>query len=143
MHDQRESKAKHELDGHRDDRDDQRDEKSRPPILVGENGLVVGQPDKLVVSGAGQVVALQAQPDRIPDRVGGHREHQDNRGRDQQVRETPLGTAIVGADGRCGHGISPLPSMAFCTWTASSSAVFSGSIAVIGASVAEMRVDIA
>ena len=37
--------------------------------------------------------------------------------------------------------MSPFPSMAFCTCSVSSSAVRSGSMSVIGASVAEMRVD--
>ena len=42
-----------------------------------------------------------------------------------------------------GHGNSPFPSMAFCTCAVSSSAVRSGSIAVIGLSAADNRSDTA
>ena len=87
---------------------------------------------------------MQAKPEGVKDRVPGHCEHQNDCGRDQPIGEPTLRAAIIAADdSRTDHGISPLPSMAFWTWMASSSAVRSGSMEVIGARVAEMRVDIA
>lgn len=156
VHHQCQRHAEHELDGDRDDGDGKGDGKRGPPILVAEDGDVVGQADELGVLRRRHVVALQAQPDRVADRIGGDREHQQHRGSDQKERQPALRAGVLAAGRgrsrgglRCrghrwrGHGISPLPSMAFCTCSVSSSAVCSGSMSVIGASVAEIRVDTA
>ena len=81
-------------------------------------------PDEGGVVGGGQVVALQAQPHRIADRVRGDGQHQDHRGGDQQKRQPAVGLLVVARTALGGlgcvvvfqggrHGISPLPSMAF------------------------------
>ena len=101
----------------------ERHDERRPPVPVGEDGRVVVEPDELGVVWGGQVVALQAQPHGVGDRVRGDRQHQQDGGGDQPERQPALGPAVVGAAEStvggglrgCAHGIRPLPSMAFCT----------------------------
>src|SRR5262249_39565745 len=98
--------------------------------------------DERSVVGGGQVVALQAQPDRVTDRICRHRQHENRRGCNQRERQSLFWRQFSGAglNQGGGHGNRPFPSTAFCTWVVSSSAVRSGSISVMGLSTDASRI---
>ena len=124
VHHQRQRQAQHELDRHRHHGDRQRHRQRGPPIPVGQNRDVVVQADEGGVVRGGKVVALQAQPHRVADRIARHRQHQRRRGRDERERQAPV------AGSQAHAATDPLPSIAFCTCLVSSSAVRSGSMSV-------------
>ncbi|SLE33501.1 Uncharacterised protein [Mycobacteroides abscessus subsp. massiliense] len=142
MHHQRQGQPEHEFDEHRNHRDHKCDDKGTPPISVAQDGDVIVEPHESAILRTGEAVLLHAQPDGVADGICGDRQHQQRCRRDEQQPEPPFGPLALGA---CpvGHGISPRPSTAFCTWSFSRSAVRSGSIPVIGANTAETRVEMA
>src|SRR5580704_5670503 len=91
VQDEGQQEAEHQRDGHREDRDDHGYIQRTPPVRGAEHRAVIGEPDDLFGLREGQVVALQRQVDRVYDRVGGDRDHHDDRGRDQHEAQPALG----------------------------------------------------
>src|SRR5690242_8429324 len=90
VQDEGQQEAEHQRDGHREDRDDHGYIQRMPPVRGAEHRAIVGEPDELFGLREGQVVALQRQVDGVYDRVGGDRDHHDDRRRDQPEAQPAL-----------------------------------------------------
>src|SRR6185295_8851085 len=103
-----------------------------------------------------EVVALQAQPHRVDDGVGRHRDHEDRGGSHQPQTQSAFGLlpfrdlllrrdfrlfGPVRLHGFGRHGISPSELTALRTCSASSSTVRGGSMSPTGFSVSVIRVE--
>ena len=121
LHDEREGETDHELGRHRDDSNQERRRKVRPPEAVGEDHPVVLKPHEVALIRRRQPVVEERQVRGVGDRIGGHGEQDDDCRRREEKAKTPLGLRLLAEltrapdrreamrTGSCRHQTSRLP----------------------------------